>query len=210
MLAISTATKKAYIGLDFGGKKCFGQVDANCKQAENVLVKINELLEQNDVDINQIENMAVVIGPGSFTGLRIGVALVKGLCAAQERNIIAISSLDFMAREVLKNQPKRDFVCAIDALSGLVYVKEFDSSGKPLSEDKIISREEFDLLDKEKYGLEEENVCQNKIVLSCETLLEIAFEKSENGEFENVKTLEPVYLRKSQAEENFKKNQKTN
>ena len=63
MLAISTATKKAYIGLDFGGKKIYGQVDANCKQAENVLVKINELLESNDIDIDQIPEIAVVVGP---------------------------------------------------------------------------------------------------------------------------------------------------
>ena len=210
MLALSSATREAYIGLKAQGKVDFSQIDANCKQSENILVKIDELLEKNGIDISEIGNVAVVVGPGSFTGIRIGVALVKGICAGNDIDkVIAISSLDFMAREVLKKKQKNNFICAIDALSGLVYMKEFDCEGKGLSEEKLISKEEFDNLNLNKFGLVEENICENKISLTSDSLLELAIEKETNNEFVDLKTLSPIYLRKSQAEENLKKNKKT-
>ena len=209
MLVISSATKEAYIGLKAKDKLAFSHIDANCKQSENILVQIDEMLEKNSIDISEVGNFAVVVGPGSFTGIRIGIALVKGICAGKTDKVVAISSLDFMAKEVLKHNPKSDFACAIDALSGLVYVKSFDKDGNALSEEKLISKEEFEKLNFDKFGLEEESVCEKKISLSSETLLEIALEKETKNEFADVKTLSPIYLRLSQAEENLKKNKKT-
>ena len=209
MLVISSATKEAYIALKAKDKTAFSQIDANCKQSENILVKIDELLDENNIDISEVGNMAVVVGPGSFTGIRIGIALVKGLCAGKKDKVIAISSLDFMAKEVLKQNPNKAFVCAIDALSGLVYAKGFDKDGKTLFEEKLHSKEEFEKLDFDVFGLDEENLCEKKISLSSETLLALALEKEEKNEFEDVKTIAPIYLRLSQAEENLKKNKKT-
>lgn len=209
MLAISSATKEAYIGIEANGKRVFANIDANCKQSESILVKIDELLEQNGIEAKDIGNIAVVVGPGSFTGIRIGIALVKGLCAGKKEKVVAISSLDYLAREALKSKPKSDYICAIDALSELVYVKEFDKNGNGLCEEKVITREEFEKCKLKKYGLEEESICENKVSLTSETLLEIALEKEHKKQFADVKSVAPIYLRKSQAEENLKKNKKT-
>ena len=210
MLVISSATKNAYIALEHNEKHVQTTIDANCKQSENVLVAINQLLEENDLDLDSIKEFGVVVGPGSFTGIRIGVSLVKGLCAGKKLDkVIAISTFDVMARQILKEEkPENDFICVIDALSNLVYMQEFDKNGKPINEAKIISKVELDSMTQIKYGLEEENVCENKIQLQAETLIETAKDLREINSVD-VRCLEPIYLRKSQAEENLNKNKKT-
>ena len=64
MLVISSATKNAYIALEHNEKHVQTTIDANCKQSENVLVAINQLLEENDLDLDSIKEFGVVVGPG--------------------------------------------------------------------------------------------------------------------------------------------------
>lgn len=210
MLVISSATKNAYIAIEHGDKKCFAKIDANCKQSENVLVAINNLLEQNEIDIDEINDFAVIVGPGSFTGIRIGIALVKGLCAGKGvEKVIAVSTLELMAKQISKTiKPNEEFACAIDALSDLVYLQIFNAEGMATSKPQLVTKEQFENLDVTKFGLEEESICDKKIDVDVEKFVEIANELSKTN-IVDIKKLEPIYLRKSQAEENLKKNKKT-
>lgn len=208
VLAISSATKKAYLSLKTDEFEDFCEIDANCKQSENILFEIDKLLTSHNMDIRSITDIAVVIGPGSFTGVRIGVALVKGLCAGnKEIKVYPLSSLDFMAEEV--EMAENGFVCAINALSGLAFVKEFDKYGKAISEEKMINASELSAYNSQVYGLEEENMCENKISLSSAKLLTLALKRIEAGVSVKPSELSPVYLRNSQAEENLNKNKKS-
>ncbi len=202
LLVISSATKKAYLGLKTADKEIFTEIDANCKQSENILVEIDKLLSGANLEIGDIDAIGVVVGPGSFTGVRIGVALVKGFCCANKNiKVCPISSLDFMAEHI--NSVKH-FACGINALSGLVFAKVYGKEG----EEKLVSIDEFDSLDMEKFGLEEENICENKISLEPSRLMALLEKKIEKREFVEPNLLSPVYLRNSQAEENLKKNLK--
>jgi len=204
MLAISTATKKAYIAIEYNGKNYYSDIDANCKQSENILKEIDKLLEKVGISFSEVGNIGVVIGPGSFTGVRIGTALVKGLCAGDSNHkVIPISTFDFMAEKYLENQPEKDFACGINALSGRIFVAEYNKNGKKVSEDSMISQEEFSNKTCDKVVLGEEFSNFNQIELDSISLLRIA-KKLENDEFStSADQLSPVYIRKSQAEENI-------
>lgn len=207
ILVISSATKNAYVCLKTKDKEEFIVADANCKQAENILVQINTLFENNQLDINDLDVIGVVVGPGSFTGVRIGVALVKGLCAGNKNiKVCPISSLDLIAEHITDIDR---FACGMNALSGLVFAKEFDRKTKTKYEEKLVSLEEFNNIPMVKFGLDEENICECKVKIKPEKLLALALKRVEEGKWETVGTLSPVYLRNSQAEENLKKNKKT-
>ena len=202
LLVISSATKKAYLGLKTQDNVTVAEIDANCKQSENILVEIDKLLNGSNLEIGDIDVIGVVVGPGSFTGVRIGVALVKGFCAVNKNiKVCPISSLDLIAEHINTTKP---FVCGINALSGLVFAKQF----APQSEEKLVTLEEFDALEMERYGLQEETICQNKISIDPHTLLALLEKEIARENFVEPNELCPVYLRNSQAEENLKKNLK--
>lgn len=202
MIAISTAFSQALLAIDIDGKQDFAQLQA--KKSEEVLFQLDRLLDKNLLSIGQNDAFAVVVGPGSFTGLRVGVSLVKGLCDGGQNGckVVALSSLQLMARQYLKDcAPKSDFVCAINALSGLVFVCRFSKNGQKLDEEKIMPCTQFDQLDVTKVGLSDEDICQQSVQISPQTLLEEANRAVRARQEVDVKSLAPVYLRKSQAED---------
>lgn len=212
MIALSTAFKKALIGISIDDKRLCYEIDANCKHSENIMISIDNMLNKMNKSISQNEGYAVVIGPGSFTGLRIGLALIKGLLAGEkEQNVIPITSFELMAYTYIKNfSPKENFYCIIDALSDLAFVCHFDKNGDVLAEGKLLTKEEVSLLEGIKIGLKEENmeVADFLIEPSSEDLLEFALMLKQNKKEKNIKIIEPVYLRKSQAEVSLENNQK--
>jgi len=101
---------------------------------------IQELMEKNHVDYKQLDGIAVSKGPGSYTGLRIGVSLAKGLCYAQKIPLIAISPLQAMSdyvrlNKVKFNLPDNDklhFTPMVDARRMEVYTASYDINNKEI------------------------------------------------------------------------------
>ena len=204
MLAISTVTKKGYIAIEHNGERFFSQIDADCKQSENILKEIDKILDKNGISFTDVGNIAVVVGPGSFTGIRIGVALVKGLCAGDKNhNVIPISTLDLMAKAYIKTNPSDNFSCVMNALSGRFFVATYDKNGKKISDEKMIYQDELSLLNTRLVVMEEEIAVLPGVQITPELLLEYAFELEAEGRFADVNKIEPVYIRKAQAEENL-------
>lgn len=204
MIVLSTAFKTAQIAISHNGKTSVRELDANCKHSENVLKTIDTMLDEMGVEIGEINTYGVVIGPGSFTGLRIGVALVKGLCEGgrNDSKVVPLSSFDVIAYSYIKHaSPKSDFIVVINALSGLVFVRSYDNRGKALSEGKLISREELDSMSGNKICLEEDNLPFTIVAISAEDLLEYAVTQEKLGKSCDFHTVSPIYLRKSQAED---------
>lgn len=84
---------------------------------------ITELLVRHNVSKKDIDAFVVVSGPGSFTGLRVGIATVKGLCEVLQKPLVAISMLEAVA--VLRSPGEGGVTVALDAGRGEVYVGEF-------------------------------------------------------------------------------------
>ena len=100
------------------------------------LPKIEEMLKNNNIDINSIEKIIVVNGPGSFTGIRIGLTITKTLAWARNIPIIPISSLEAMS---LSAEEDYDYVVpVIDARRGYVYASIYDNQN-----DKFVMNEKY-------------------------------------------------------------------
>ena len=208
MIAISTAYKKALIAYDIKGKRGVREIDANHAHSENLLFSLDVLLDESGTNIKDNDKYAVVIGPGSFTGIRIGMALVKGLCAGgNNEKVVPITTFDLMAYSYLKTTPKRNFVTIINALSGLYYVCGYDKDGNKVSEEEVVTKEGLEKFnDFDKVGLEEENLCNILVQPTGEELLKLASQSEKNAV--DSKIIAPMYLRRSQAEDDLEKNLK--
>lgn len=121
--------------------------------ARLVTVLIDELLSASDITVDQIDAVAVSGGPGSYTGLRIGVSVAKGICYASNLALIAITSLEAMAHYVIHNLknyqlPESEnilFCPMIDARRMEVYTAFYDKNGTQ------IRKIQADIIDHQSY-----------------------------------------------------------
>lgn len=207
MIAISTACKEALISIEIDEKTSFKSLNSNCKHSENILFTIDQMLYEMGKKISQNDGYCVVIGPGSFTGLRIGISLIKGLCAGEDKkNIVQLTTFELMAYSYIKNNdPKENFTCIINGLSGYYFVCEYSCQGEKISEEKMITKNEIENY-KNLVGLKEENLGDFQLSPNPQELLELAKIQSQN--LVNAYEIAPLYLRKSQAEADLENKKK--
>lgn len=123
ILAVDTATSCTSVALTVGdvhGGELLGSLTLNSKvtHSRRLLSALDWLLEQSDVSLAEVAGLAVGLGPGSFTGLRIAMATVKGLAAASGKPLLGVSTLDALALRCSGEKP----VCALlDARKKEVY-----------------------------------------------------------------------------------------
>ena len=206
MLAINTAFMTANLALKTAEDKVvLKDIDAKSKHSENVLKSIDEMCQEASTEVLDVGTVAVVVGPGSFTGLRIGVAIAKALgCAGKDLKFVSLSSLQLMAYKIAKSKLNSGvFVCVINALSDLFFVAQFDADGKIVGEERMISKEEYQQIDIEKFALagDVQTSDVKEMEIDCKDLLDFALEKEEQGDFVLPDDLNPSYLRLSQAED---------
>jgi len=101
LLTVDTATPAGSVALS-RGTTLLGEILLNLKKnhTDRLLIIIRQLLQDAGVTTDQLDALAVVIGPGSFTGLRVGVATVKGLAMAAGKPVLGVSSLATLAAQV--------------------------------------------------------------------------------------------------------------
>lgn len=210
MLVINTAFMTANLALNVNGKTYVRDIDAKSKHSENVLSTIDELCSEAKVDIVDVDAVSVVLGPGSFTGLRIGTAIAKALgCVNKRLKFVGVSSLELMAYTIHKNglNKGQNFVCVINALSDLFFVQFFDKNGIKTTEARMIDKVAFEAVNQPIFALKDDisKYQLEEIELSSKDLMEYSLLKAQNGEFSTLEEMLPVYLRESQAEDNLKK-----
>lgn len=123
--------------------------------ARKVAVFADELLKANRVEPHELDAVAVSEGPGSYTGLRIGVSFAKGLCYALGKPLVAVGSLESLARVAVQSYERGELKAAdwsatllcpmIDARRMEVYTRVFDTEMNPLSEvtAEVVTGESF-------------------------------------------------------------------
>lgn len=127
VLSIDSSSKVATAALMRDGS-LLGEITLNDKREHSVILMtiINELLEVNNLTVDNIDGYVVSKGPGSFTGLRIGMATIKGLSFGSNKPYVSISSLDALAFSVSNFD---GIICPImDALRNSVYTSLYKSS----------------------------------------------------------------------------------
>lgn len=220
ILCIETGTDICSVGIARDGELIsLRESDEGRDHARQVGVFVDELLDEMGLQPEDLDAVAVGKGPGSYTGLRIGVSFAKGLCYGIQKPLIAIGSLNALtevAREdyeagILDVEGWNDAVLCpmVDARRMEVYTQRFDAEGKALSE---VSAE---IIDGESFAAE--RVSERPFVIfgngakKCEEVLSgaqwvavapsarglvrLAEEAFEAGQFEDIAYFEPFYLK---------------
>lgn len=226
VLGIDTSTLATTISvLDLDELICEYTVNTKKTHSQKLMVMIENMLKVSDININDIDLIAVCEGPGSFTGLRIAMATAKAIAHANNLDIISVDSLEVLARNIEITDKK--ICCIIDAQKTQVYngIYKYEN-------DKLIPLKKIDVLDidellenldeefiivgeatkkyKEKINAKDIKIAsrQNN-VNRASSLCEIAIEKCKKGEdIKNCYQVNPRYIRKSQAEIDYENRNK--
>ncbi len=193
-------------------------VDNKLTHSIKLMPIVERALEEAEVKASDIDVFAVSTGPGSFTGLRIGVATAKALAYAVDKKIVGVSSLKVLANNL--NYFDGIVVPILDARNKRVFGAMY-SGGEALVEDAAFELEELleiadgyseklifvgngvneyrDLIvsrlgDRAKFASIKDNYSR------ASSVCEVAMDKAAKGEFDSVSDLAPSYLRDSQAE----------
>lgn len=167
--------------------------------ASKIMSIINMELTESDIDIKDIDRIFVVNGPGSFTGVRIGVTIAKTMAWALNIKVTPISSLELMATT---QSTKKFIVPLIDARRGNVYAGVYDKDLNTVLDDKLISISEilrFETLDYEFVSYDE--IKGIETIKPNTDILKIA-NKHINDDGIIAHELKPNYLKLTEAEEN--------
>ena len=203
ILAINTAGPTAQLALQADNKCTYFELDASMKHSENLLPAIEELLIKTNLTLKDLNFLAVNIGPGSFTGLRIAVATCKGLLLTNENiKAIKISAFELMAEEYFKSHSQKSANFVINGLSGFYFHCELSRNGEILTAPRMIEKSEL-LFDNVVSDENIEHVKSEVVKTTCENLINVALKKIEKKEFCPETELVPLYIRPSQAEYNL-------
>ena len=179
-----------------------------------IIQLIDQSLKDAKIKINEVDAFAVSMGPGSYTGLRIGVSTIKGLCYSLDKPLISINTLEILSKSALNhiNNYNDFFICPmIDARRMEVFTKMLDNDFNEVEKDKALILDDKSFNDigggKSIYFFGDgsnkfQKITNNKnfhfidnIISSSKNMGELANIKYENNQFENLTTFEPFYIK---------------
>jgi tRNA threonylcarbamoyladenosine biosynthesis protein TsaB len=148
LLAFETATEACSVALSIDGEIIERFELAPRLHTQLALPWAEELLALAGIKKNQLDLIAVGIGPGAFTGVRLAVALVQGMALALDKPVVPVSTLAALAMQA-KQQSEAHILSAIDARMGEIYAAEFRANTQglvePISEEIVIAPEMYSL-----------------------------------------------------------------
>ncbi len=211
ILNIETSTTNCSVSLSKGGETFVLKEDynANYTHAERLHVYIDAVLKEGKIDTKDLDAIAVSKGPGSYTGLRIGVSAAKGLCYALDKPLISVATLEALAHQV--SIEEGIIIAMLDARRMEVYSAVFNSEYKQIRETQaqILDAASFnEYLEKGKVyfignGVEKTKTLithsnaifiENKLP-SANEMCKLAFDKYKKNDIEDIAYFEPYYLK---------------
>lgn len=215
ILAIDTSSKICSVALlENNNLIDKNELDNGRTHSENLMPLLDELLKRNSVDIKEIGLIACSVGPGSFTGIRIGVATIKPIAEVLNIKVASVTSLETLAKIT---QESDTIVSLIDARNNQVYCGIFDKNYNKKEDyiaddinevikhikkyNDIICVGDGAELHKDLLKNEIENIkfsIDNK--QSAVNVGKVGYKKFLENDLYTADTVNPIYLRKSQAE----------
>ncbi len=211
ILCLETATTNCSVALSINGSVAAFKEDnsQSFSHAERLHTFISEVLSMANIEFSELDAVAISKGPGSYTGLRIGVSAAKGLCFSLDIPLISVSTLQSLANQV--TEESNFVVPMLDARRMEVYAAVFNE------QKEFVRNTKAEILDKESYsdyldlgkvifignGVDKfQELCAhpNAIYLSdllpsAIQMVPLAEEKFREANFENVAYFEPYYLK---------------
>ena len=212
ILAINTTNNLSEVCFKDERKTISKKIDS--PYSENIMRVIQEVLDDANVKLSDIGAIGIVTGPGSFTGIRIGMAAVKGMCFGANIPCVAINSFDLISYNIQDSE----YIALLDSGNADCYYAIIsDNKTREMGFAKVEELAEFSkqknlkiyyaLQEEEKFG---EYDFLNKIDISKNTLADYIYQKAIASEYTDLERLSPIYIKLSQAEIGLEQKMKDN
>jgi tRNA threonylcarbamoyladenosine biosynthesis protein TsaB len=212
ILGIDTTTKFLALGIYDNTRICEYNLDLDKQHSSLLIITIKRILDALGWQFKDIDYFACGLGPGSFTGIRVGLATIKGLAWSLNKPVVGISTLDILARNVDTND--RPIVPMIDAKRNLIYCSIYKTKNgrqKRIAPYMLLTEDEFFRKVKPKaivfadaVDLYKENILRNikgANILDKDywyprgrNIINLAWERIKEKRFSNPFDIRPVYL----------------
>lgn len=203
------------------GERLVSEVTVNTgnTHSQTLLPAVEQALRMAEISVNDIDVFACSTGPGSFTGVRIGVATIKGIAYGKSKPCVSVSTLEALAYNLIGNE---GLICPVmNARRSQVYnalfrcengqitrlcddralaIAELDEELSCKSEDIYLSGDGYEITEKGFKNTKISYVPVRQRYQSAYSVAQVALKKYEAGEYADDAALVPIYLRPSQAE----------
>ena len=213
ILHIETSTKNCSVALSLNGKliNLIEKTSENYSHGEQLHPFIKKMIDDSQINLEKLAAICVSKGPGSYTGLRIGVSAAKGLCYSLNLPLISLNSLSILAQDI--EVPKGTFLAPmIDARRMEVYTQILDNKHEVIKETwaEVLTEDSFkDYLQNNNilafgFGSQKtKNLIKSPkfktldkpLEPSAKNMVKLSHEKFKNQDFEDVAYFEPYYLK---------------
>jgi len=212
LLGIETSTTNCSVSISKNGKTIALKEDnsTNYSHAESLHVFIKNMVDTENLKLSDLSGIIISKGPGSYTGLRIGVSTAKGLCYALDIPLLSVNTLESLAHQI-KAEENCYIIPMLDARRMEVFTAVYDQDYKTIEETNALVLDENSYLN---YLNERpctfigngvakfQEICNHPNASfktqqfpSAQELSIIGFEKFKNKQFEDVAYFEPFYLK---------------
>lgn len=210
ILAIDTTTKKAGVALKDDTNIFFREINNEITHSEKLLPLLDEVLTECKITLKDIDLFAITLGPGSFTGVRIGIASIKAIAKVTNKKIFGTTSLELLALDgIKKSKYSPKYVLSLmDARNARVYYNLYkyenskllslDFSGNTYAEE-VLEKVENMHLDDLIIVIDKNNNNLENVTEACIDLRNI-FKLDMNSNLYDYLSLDAMYYRKSEAE----------
>ena len=226
ILAIDTSGQNCSVAIiDEEKVICDFNLSIGTTHSETLLPMIDEVCKTSRIDLSEVDVLACGIGPGSFTGLRIGLATIKGFALAQNKNVIGVPTLDALAYNIANFD---GIICSVlDARNNNVYagIYKYENDKVVLKDDYITENLDtlIDILKSKNekvmfvgdgavsFKQQFKDALNEKAKFApihlnnqlSSSVAKAALDRALENDFDDADTLNPMYLKKSQAERTF-------
>ena len=212
ILNIETSSKNCSVSLSIEGNLLsnFDIEEDKYRHSELLTTSIKDILDQNNYSVKDLSAVAVGIGPGSFTGLRIGFSVAKGLCYPHNIKLIGISSLKILANSI--NQNFREVISLVKDKGEFFYITKFDKELNETSKPKIekidnrflsqYTDNSYCIVVNSKDSLEYIKSSTNSEIeitrqsISSINMIDLSYKAFQEKRFEDLAYFEPFYIKK--------------
>ena len=189
ILCVETTTNICSVGLFKDSKSLIIKENDDKSHSSVLALFVEQIFNESKFNINEIDAIAISVGPGSYTGLRIGMSFVKGIAYSLSKPIIPIDTIDSLNTKITE----LNYLIAIHAYSNNYYLQEFKDKvkyGKP----KFVSVDEIDK-NKNIYGYSsKKEKFIERIKPNAERVAKLAFKNYNKYIVKDIKLVKPNYI----------------
>jgi tRNA threonylcarbamoyladenosine biosynthesis protein TsaB len=210
-LAIDTSTRRFCLGVKNGSDYFDMPIEETTDHAKEIFKKIDYVLNLANLSIEDLDFLAVGIGPGRFSGLRVSISAIKSISYVLDKPIIAISSLEFIAREIMYQNDASRILLIEDAGRNNLYLGSYalvDHKFIRIADDQVKQTDEISISETDGLiigsGIKrypEMKIDSNSVIaqsgeeyLNSKTLIDHALEEFKKGNTIDCMKLKPNYL----------------